>query len=227
MSLRARLLAGFALIAVVLAGVLIFITRSTHDDLVAQIDAQLERAVGPGRGAVPDRQVFDALPSPRDANNATPPRQLSALYVGRVDGDEVETLITPGLGAADAALPVIDPEDVARSAETGAAFTASTSDDHLRYRARADRNPVTGDLVVIALPMNTVDDAVESLVRVEAAGAGIIVLVLGLVAWWVIRLGIKPVREMTAMATAIADGDLSHRAPDNNPTRRPVRSAWR
>jgi two-component system OmpR family sensor kinase len=48
-------------------------------------------------------------------------------------------------------------------------------------------------------------------------GALVIVLVLGVVAWWVIRLGIRPVREMTDVATAIAGGGLSHRVPDSNP----------
>ena len=41
--------------------------------------------------------------------------------------------------------------------------------------------------------------------------------VLGLVTWWVIRLGVRPIKQMTATATAIAAGDLSHRVPDVTP----------
>jgi two-component system OmpR family sensor kinase len=41
-----------------------------------------------------------------------------------------------------------------------------------------------------------------------------VLAVLGLVTWWVVRLGVWPVKRMTKMAVAIADGDLSQRVPD-------------
>jgi two-component system OmpR family sensor kinase len=41
-----------------------------------------------------------------------------------------------------------------------------------------------------------------------------VVAVLGLVTWWVIRLGVRPLRKMAETAGAIAGGDLSQRVPE-------------
>ena len=41
--------------------------------------------------------------------------------------------------------------------------------------------------------------------------------VLGLVIWWVIHLGVRPVRRMTETAGAIAAGDLSQRVDEGTP----------
>jgi two-component system OmpR family sensor kinase len=51
------------------------------------------------------------------------------------------------------------------------------------------------------------------LVLVEVAVTLFVLAVLAVVAFWVLRLGVRPVKEMTATATAIAEGDLSHRVP--------------
>ena len=48
MSLRARMLAGMALIAIVLVGVAVTITRATEANLVRQVDDQLQRAATRG-----------------------------------------------------------------------------------------------------------------------------------------------------------------------------------
>jgi two-component system OmpR family sensor kinase len=54
---------------------------------------------------------------------------------------------------------------------------------------------------------------VSRLIWVEVIITGLVLGLLGLVTWWVIRLGVRPVKQMTATATAIAGGDLSHRVP--------------
>jgi two-component system OmpR family sensor kinase len=75
--------------------------------------------------------------------------------------------------------------------------------------ARGDR----GLLLVFALPLTDVNDAVGRLIALEAAATLAVLAVLALVAWWVIRLGVRPIKQMTETATAIAAGDLSHRVP--------------
>ncbi|HEX8804856.1 MAG TPA: HAMP domain-containing sensor histidine kinase, partial [Acidimicrobiales bacterium] len=75
----------------------------------------------------------------------------------------------------------------------------------------------TGDVFVVALPLADVDAAVDRLVAVEAAATLAILGVLGLVGWWVVHLGIRPLKQMTATASAIADGDLSRRVPEVAP----------
>jgi two-component system, OmpR family, sensor kinase len=208
-SLRTRVLAGVALVAVLLVCVLVLITRSTQADMVSQVDAQLERSVGPA-GGFGDRGPGDGQPPPGGNGGQRPP---TPLYIGVLDGDTVRTVVAPNLSGDDTALPEIEAEQVRGALETGEPFTVDSVDADLRYRVRASQEP-DGEVVVVALPLDSVDDAIAGLVTVEVLGAVVILAALALVAWWVIRLGIRPVRAMTSAATAIAGGDLSQRVPE-------------
>ena len=67
---------------------------------------------------------------------------------------------------------------------------------------------------MVALPLADVDASVDRLVRVEIVVTAAVLGLLALVTYWVLRLGVRPVKTMTATATAIAAGDLSQRVPD-------------
>ncbi|MCI3948808.1 MAG: sensor histidine kinase [Acidimicrobiales bacterium] len=199
MSLRARLLVGMAVVAVVLVGAAVFIARSTEADLVARVDDQLRSAdVSPGR----------FRPGP-EADQAP-----SSLFIGVVRGDTVRTYVTPNFTGEDA-VPAIPVERVAAVADDGVPrlfTTGSDGDDDTRFRVLARTR---GDAVwVLALPLSDVEASVARLVRVEAVVMVVVLAVLGLVTWWVLRLGVRPVKRMTETAVAIADGDLSQRVPD-------------
>jgi len=198
-SLRARLLVSMAVLALVLVGAAVVVTRTTERHLVAQVDEQLALARLPRRGG--------PGPPGRDAP-AGPP---SSLYVGYVDGDFVQTIYVPSLRGDDPPLPVI--EDVAF--EVGEPFTVPSTDADTRYRAVARREPRF--TLVYALPLDDVDATVSRLVAVEAVATLAALAVLGVLTWWVVRLGVRPVKQMTATASAIAGGDLSMRVPDVAP----------
>jgi two-component system OmpR family sensor kinase len=55
------------------------------------------------------------------------------------------------------------------------------------------------------------------LITLELAATGAIVAVLALVTFWVLRLGVRPIKRMTETASSIAGGDLSHRVPEGVP----------
>jgi two-component system OmpR family sensor kinase len=213
MSLRSRVLAGLALIAVVLGVVMVVMTHTTRANMLDQIDAQLASAVGPSRG-------FDyggGPPPDHDGDGGGGgDGRLSSLYVGHVDGGRVETFEAPNLDGSRPALPVISAAQATAAARDGEAFTVGSDRSGVRYRVRAYDDARAG-VVVLALPIDSVDHAVAGLVAVEAVGGGVILLTLGLVAWWVIRLGVRPVRRMTAAAAAIGSGDLSERVPEARP----------
>jgi two-component system OmpR family sensor kinase len=211
MSLRSRVLAGLALVAVVLGVVMVVMTRTTRSNMLDQVDAQLESAVAPTRGF-----DFGGQPTGGDERDGDGPRRLSSLYVGHVDGDRVETFEAPNLSGSDTALPVMSAAQATAAAADGDAFTVGSDRSGVRYRARAYTDPRAG-VVVLALPIDSVDHAVAGLVAVEAVGGGVILLALALVAWWVIHLGVRPVRRMTAAAAAIGSGDLSDRVPEGRP----------
>ena len=63
------------------------------------------------------------------------------------------------------------------------------------------------------------------LITVEVLGALAILTALGIVTWWMLRLGIKPVKDMTHTATLIAAGDMSVRVPESTPGTEPAELA--
>jgi two-component system OmpR family sensor kinase len=65
--------------------------------------------------------------------------------------------------------------------------------------------------LVVALPLTDVDQTLHHLLLVELLVAGSVLLALALMAWWVIRIGLRPLERMGETAGAIARGDLSRR----------------
>lgn len=214
MSLRTRVLAGVAVIACALAAVMVVITRTTEANLLRQVDSQLAGAAGPVRGV-----DFGLGPAGRPSGGAegAPLHRLTSLYIGFVDGGAVRTLVLPNLTGDAPPLPSIEAGQAIEAAAGEAMFTTGSDGSDLRYRVRAYYDDHHGTVMVLALPIDSVDNAVAGLIAVEALGGAAVAGVLGLMAWWVVHLGLRPVKRMTSVATAIAGGDLSHRVPDADP----------
>jgi two-component system OmpR family sensor kinase len=70
------------------------------------------------------------------------------------------------------------------------------------------RRPAT---MIVAIPLNDVTEALHRLLLVELIVAAAVLLALGGLAWWVVKLGLRPLQEMQVTAGAIAAGDLSRR----------------
>jgi two-component system OmpR family sensor kinase len=82
----------------------------------------------------------------------------------------------------------------------------------LRYRVLAEpTHDRPGLTTVVALPLREADATLDRLLRVEALVIGAVLLLLGGLAWWVVRLGLRPLDRMGETAGAIAGGDLSRR----------------
>jgi two-component system, OmpR family, sensor kinase len=197
MSLRARLLVGMALVGLVLVVAAIVITRSTESYLVQRVDAQLAAAQQGGG--------FDDHGGPFGGPGNT-------YYFGRLVGGQVQFDAAPSFAADNAPGPAVDAAQVVESTRTGEPFTVGTDPpSDARYRVLGIRSP--RGVTFAALPLADVDASVSRLKWVELIVTGLVLGILGLVTWWVIRLGVRPVKQMTATATAIAAGDLSHRVP--------------
>ena len=203
MSLRARLLIATALIALVLGASAAAIARTTERHLVAQVDAQL-------RSASAQTRVGGGGQIPREGSG---PRRLSALYIGILaDDDALVTAFAPNLTADDAPVPLLKASDV-EAIRGGRAATVGSDDVSVQYRMLAREAP-NGTTLVMALPLNGVQDTVRRLIALEFLAVAAVLAVLALVMWWVIRLGVRPVQRMTETASAIAGGDLSRRVPE-------------
>ncbi|MCB0970849.1 MAG: HAMP domain-containing protein, partial [Acidimicrobiales bacterium] len=203
MSLRARLIGGMALVALALVVGAVALTRVTERDLVRQVDEQLERALPQLR---PDRR-----PGPGGPVEGLPSTFYAArLYEG---ADALDVVLVPSTTTTDDALPDLVPDELDEQAGDGP-FTVGAQGSDLRYRALVQRDRQQDGLVVLALPLEDVDASIDRLVRIQLLVSVAVLATMGLVTFWVLRLGVGPIRRMTEAATAMGDGDLSQRVPD-------------
>jgi two-component system OmpR family sensor kinase len=86
------------------------------------------------------------------------------------------------------------------------------SDPDGRYRVVAVTVPQ--GRMVTALSLNPTDDTLASLRRIELIASLAVVLAIGILALWVVRRGLRPLRDMAETADAIASGDLAARVPE-------------
>ncbi len=206
MSLRARLLLGMAVVAAVLVLAALSITRATKHNLIKQVDQQLARSAPQARrgelGRNPD-------------NPTGPPSALYVAWINPRTGD-LTTLYLPTTVDESASPPDLTVGDVV-SHLGGGPFTVSAQESALRYRAVVRAEGRGNRTLVLALPLEDVDETIDRLLAIEAMAAAAILATLGLVTFWVLRLGVRPVQQMTAKAKAIGEGDLSQRIPETAP----------
>jgi two-component system OmpR family sensor kinase len=208
MSLRSRLLAGMAVVAVVLIGGALVITRTARASLVDRVDEQLTSAHVETGGR------FGADP----AGNTPFP---NTFYAGAVDATgHVTTVLRPNLADATRPLPKFSTKTAlaAVTATHPRPFTVGSVSGKGQWRVIAGRLRLDGSPgaapALLALSLHDVSTSMARIVRVEIGVTAVIIAILALVTLFVIRLGLRPIKRMTETATAIAAGDLSHRVPE-------------
>ena len=90
-------------------------------------------------------------------------------------------------------------------------FTVSAQDGGDRYRVRASFEGNSNDMLVIATSLHDVDGTLQRLLLIELLVTGVVLLALGAAGFWVVSLGLRPLRAIEKTAGAIASGDLSQR----------------
>ncbi|MGV1049955.1 MAG: sensor histidine kinase, partial [Solirubrobacterales bacterium] len=84
-----------------------------------------------------------------------------------------------------------------------------------QFRAVASRGP--GRLVtVVALPLGDTRATLDRLALIELVVSGAILVALAALAWWLVGVGLRPLRRMGEVAGDIAAGDLSRRVEPAN-----------
>jgi two-component system OmpR family sensor kinase len=201
MSLRSRLLAGVAVVAIVLIGSALVITHTTRASLVDRVDAQLTSAHVQADG-------FDGGPGG--------PAFPNTFWAGTVSSTgKVTTILTPNVGDSSPSLPRVTAKTalaaVTATSNPPRPFTVDSANGKDQWRvvaARADGSPA-----LLALSLHDVSTSMARIEHVEIAVTLAILAILALVTFFVLRLGLRPIKRMTETATAIAAGDLSHRVP--------------
>jgi two-component system OmpR family sensor kinase len=65
--------------------------------------------------------------------------------------------------------------------------------------------------LVVAIPLTEITGTLHRLVLVELGVAAAVLVAVGLLSWWLIRLGLRPLDRMAETAGSVAAGDLSRR----------------
>ncbi|GAC1541536.1 MAG: sensory box histidine kinase PhoR [Acidimicrobiales bacterium] len=227
MSLRRRLVATFVLIALALLAADATVALLVRHSLTTNLDRRLEL----GRATPRTRFATDALPAgsaapagsadapaptgtgPSPAPVDAPQRTaVSDLFVALVNPDgSVEQRRTNTIGRH--AQPPVLPRDLPTRAAVGGAvprpFSLPAEGGGPGYRAVAVRTP-RGTLVA-AVSLRDTLDTVRRVLEVEAATSILVLVALAAGAWWLLRLGVRPLDRMAETADAIAAGDLSRR----------------
>ena len=118
-------------------------------------------------------------------------------------GDEIDIPEKPSGGP--------DPERVTY-------FTVSSTNGSTSYRVRASIEPEQPNrILVIASSLTDVYSTLHRLLLIEVLVTLAVLAAIGGVGLWVVRLGLRPLREIEATAATIAAGDLSQRVDRAEP----------
>ena len=212
-SLRARLI---AVLLVVAAGGLLALAGITYAEqrsfLLERVDTQLSSAIPAmehqllgdrGRGGPPR----GGGPRPGDVN--LPPGTYGELR--DADGELIAgpEVITYGQEPPD-------PPELPADLPYDRAVTVPSSGG-LDYRVRASADREGMGTLVVAVPLAEADETLDRLLLVEALVIAGVLLLLGVVAALLVKLGLRPLDRMGTTAGIIAGGDLSHRVTPATP----------
>ncbi len=221
LSLRARVLVGLAAIALVAIMAAAAVTLTTQSYLLTQLDERLLAFTGPPHedaghdinayldGGDGDDDEDDVRTSANTPVDWWTDRPSDALR-GKLFTDGTYTQVwSPNLYGGDAGEPSIPTFASAQLPQVADAYftVPSTGDEHYRILAR----PIAGGWEITGLSLEGVESTTQRLVMIEGLGIGALLMGLGLVGWWVIRLGIAPMGRMVDASTRIANGDLDVR----------------
>lgn len=224
-SLRARLVLG--LLALTAAGLLV-VAATTYVEqrsfLLGRVDQQLsssvsavtqalaEQGYSPGAGGPGDHGGF-GHGGPRAGDSGSTADLPPGTYgQSRTSAGAPIGHVVLSYGATPLPAPSL-PADLG----LGKTITvASAGSSRLRYRALAQRNE-DGSITIVAIPLHEVDQTLTRLLEVEGIEILGVLVALGLLAWLVVRIGLRPLDRIARTAGAIAAGDLSHRVAPATP----------
>ena len=202
MSLRGRLLGGvLALVALGLVVSSVATYSALQSFLLRRTDQQLEAAAAPVVRSMFQRDP--RFPGLQASDTVIPDGTYGEFRDGQ--GRVVNTLEVrfrnPGTPPPD--LP--EQLDTSRRRE----FTVRATVGSLRYRVLTQ--PTDIGTLVVALPLTEVKATLTRLVWVEVVVSAAVLALVGGLAAWVVRVGLRPLDAIGSTAGAIAAGDLSRR----------------
>jgi two-component system OmpR family sensor kinase len=197
MSLRRRLVLGFAFVAIALVIGGFFLAQTMRSALMDRVDDQLRSApptnvwrFGPGQSE------FVAVEFDWDGN-----------VLDRSGGDFYDE--SPIFPDSDALWDLVATLDETGEHDIIATVPCESGND-CQYRVKAYWTR-EGHFIAVGKSLSDVDRTFEQIVLAEVVTASVVLLALAVVAYWVLRQGVRPLDQIAVTADAISAGDLSRR----------------
>ncbi len=219
-SLRARLLLAVtvvALVGLVVADIATYAALKTF--LVDRIDSSLDTANRPLTNL-----LIEQTQPPRNfgsdaANRAALAAAAPGAYVDWKSPDGTSILSGSTRGQYTTATPSL-PAEISglHGVDDVRYFTVdSRREGGPSFRVRAEQLQ-DGSTLMVALPLDEVNRTLHQLVVIELVVSGAALLAAILLGLWLVRIGLKPLRDIESTASSIANGDLSLRVAQDDRT---------
>ena len=209
MTLRLRLGLAATVLAAVLATVGVLLVRTVESSEIAQTDRQLAATLPVAIGLAGGPSTFA-----RPTHAKAPPvlsrsNGLSNYYLAVLDGKRRHVISAP---RSDSHLAPTTPTVLSGVHPGGiVATTVGSVRGSTSWRALLLQSPGSTRRVLLAVSLATVIATSNALRLAVIVGGLAIALVLAAAGFWVARLGLRPIAEVTAVADAIVGGDRSRR----------------
>jgi two-component system OmpR family sensor kinase len=211
-SLRARLI---AVLLVVAAAGLLALAGVTYTELRSYVYDRVDQQA---RSAIPamEHQLTGGRDGPR-ARGGPPPGEVNLPPGTYGELRDASGAVTAGpevitYGETPPAAP-----DLPAELKIDELTTVSAQGDGPRYRVLAVPARDGQGTLVVAVPLSDADAILDRLLIVEALVIGAVLVLLGIAAAWLVRLGLRPLDRMGTTAGIIAGGDLSRRVSPATP----------
>ena len=206
MKLRVRLLSAAMVFIVAISLLGLMLIHSVRTSEIRQIDQQLETFLPTSR--IAQATTTPALPTRASGQPAFNTSHFSALYLATITNGTRKVLST-SLGTEHTSPQL--PKTVTTSLNNVVIVTVGSTKGSLSWRAVLVTLPHENTQVLVAVSLKQVDATMRFL-RLSLLLTGLIILaVLTATGFWITRLGLRPIADVTEVAEAIVEGDRTRR----------------
>ncbi len=235
MSLRSRLLIAIGIIALVALAIADVATyKSLQSFLYQQVDQQLEGGHVQYESGL-DRGQLLGCPggfNPSGTNPGGPESQPGGPPLANAFEVQAVEVLTPQGQLVDAQKCAAYDDGAAYTPKvptTITGFTTQANHEQVAYftapaeqsngplfRVRASKLP-DGNVLIVAQSLEPTGETLHRLLVIELAVSGAAVVIALFAGFWLVRVGLRPLRDMETTAESIAAGNLTERVPGENP----------
>lgn len=209
MTLRLRLAVAFGAVLIALAALALIVPHTVRTAQIEQVDRQLLRTLP----VVERTNVSPPALPPRDPDDrpVTGDDSPNEVYVARIEDDGSRTELFSTLSTEDRS-PAM-PASASAAGEDPRIETVGAATGSGSWRAMLV-TASDGSRVLVAVPLDAVEGTARRIDTTLAVAGGASLLVVLAAGWWVFRLGLRPIDQVTRVAVASAAGERSRRVPE-------------